>query len=78
MVDRGADTARERAARDRGAGDGVHPPGVLAFDQFPRRVVITDAIATGAPITTMVVVTIASLLGLTHVLRIDPARALEG
>lgn len=52
--------------------------GVLAFDQFPRRVVITDAIATGAPITTMVVVTIASLLGLTHVLRIDPARALEG
>ena len=28
--------------------------------------------------TTMLVVTLASLLGLRHVLRIDPARALEG
>ncbi len=52
--------------------------GVLLFPQFPRRVVITETIAVGAPIVTMVVVTLASVLGLNHVMRIDPALALEG
>jgi putative ABC transport system permease protein len=52
--------------------------GQLLFPQCPRRVVITDAIAVGAPIATMIVVTLASILGLSHVMRIDPARALEG
>jgi putative ABC transport system permease protein len=52
--------------------------GQLAYPQFPRRVVITDTIATVAPIATLVMVTLASMLGLRHVMRIDPARALEG
>ncbi len=52
--------------------------GALFYPQFPRRVLITDAISVTAPIATMVVVTLASILGLNHVMRIDPARALEG
>lgn len=50
----------------------------FAFPMFPRRVLITPAISMVAPIATMAVVTLASLLGLSHVMRIDPARALEG
>ncbi len=52
--------------------------GSIAFPMFPRRVLITPAITMLAPIVTMVVVTLASLLGLRHVMRIDPSRALEG
>ncbi len=52
--------------------------GELAFPAFPRRVLITPSISMLAPLATMTVVTLASLLGLGHVMRIDPARALEG
>ena len=52
--------------------------GELAFPSFPRRVVITPAIQLVASLATMVIVTLASALGLTHVMRIDPSRALEG
>ncbi len=52
--------------------------GQLAYPQFPRRVVITDTIALVAPLATIVMVTLASMLGLRHVMRIDPATALEG
>lgn len=52
--------------------------GAVAYARFPRRVVITPAIELTAPLITLLVVTLASLLGLRHVLRIDPARALEG
>jgi len=50
----------------------------FAFPLFPRRVLITPAISLMAPVATMLVVTLASLLGLSQVMRIDPARALEG
>ena len=52
--------------------------GELAFPLFPRRVVITEAISMVAPLATLSIVTLASLLGLGHVMRIDPALALEG
>lgn len=52
--------------------------GQLAYPQFPRRVVITDTIEMVAPVATFVMVTLASMLGLRHVMRIDPANALEG
>jgi putative ABC transport system permease protein len=52
--------------------------GQLAYPQFPRRVVITDTLTMVAPIATLMMVTLASMLGLRHVMRIDPARALEG
>jgi putative ABC transport system permease protein len=52
--------------------------GELAFPVFPRRVLLTPAISLAAPLATLVVVTLASVLGLSHVMRIDPARALEG
>ncbi|HSN30497.1 MAG TPA: ABC transporter permease [Kofleriaceae bacterium] len=52
--------------------------GEVAYPKFPRRVVLTDAIRLAVPLATMVMVTLASLLGLRHVLRIDPAKALEG
>jgi putative ABC transport system permease protein len=52
--------------------------GELAYASFPRRVVMTDTIRMVAPLLTFVVVTLASLLGVSHVMRIDPARALEG
>ncbi len=50
----------------------------FAFPMFPRRVLITETISLIAPLATMMVVTLASILGLSHVMRIDPARALEG
>lgn len=50
----------------------------IAFPMFPRRVLITPAISVIAPLATMVIVTLASMLGLNHVMRIDPALALEG
>jgi putative ABC transport system permease protein len=52
--------------------------GSYAYAAFPRRVVITPEIATLAPLVTLAVVTLASALGVSHVLRIDPSRALEG
>ena len=52
--------------------------GEFVFPMFPRRVLITETIAWVAPLATLVIVTLASLLGLSHVMRIDPARALEG
>lgn len=52
--------------------------GELAFPMFPRRVVITPMISMLAPLATFGIVTLASMLGLSHVMRIDPARALEG
>ena len=45
---------------------------------FPRRVLITPTISLIAPLATMAIVTLASILGLSHVMRIDPSRALEG
>ncbi len=52
--------------------------GELAYPAFPRRVVITETISLVAPLVTFVVVTLASMLGLTHVMRVDPSTALEG
>ena len=52
--------------------------GELAFPMFPRRVLITETISLVAPVATMGIVTLASILGLTHVMRIDPSTALEG
>lgn len=52
--------------------------GQLVFPSFPRRVVLTETITTLAPIATFAIVTLASALGVSHVLRVDPARALEG
>ncbi|MBK9072555.1 MAG: ABC transporter permease [Myxococcales bacterium] len=51
--------------------------GALAYPLFPRRVLITETITMVAPVATMILVTLASLLGLAHVMRIDPSRALE-
>ena len=39
---------------------------------------MTETISVVAPIATMGIVTLASILGLSHVLRIDPSIALEG
>ncbi|MBK7578876.1 MAG: ABC transporter permease [Myxococcales bacterium] len=52
--------------------------GELVFPLFPRRVLITSTIAWVAPLATFGVMTLASMLGLSHVMRIDPAQALEG
>jgi putative ABC transport system permease protein len=52
--------------------------GELVFPMFPRRVLITETISLVAPVATMGIVTLASILGLVHVMRIDPSRALEG
>lgn len=52
--------------------------GEFAYPMFPRRVLITSTILALTPVVTFTIVTLASLLGLTHVMRIDPARALEG
>ncbi|MBK8937946.1 MAG: ABC transporter permease [Polyangiaceae bacterium] len=52
--------------------------GQVAYPMFPRRVLITETISVVAPIVTFIVVTLSSLLGVSHVMRIDPARALEG
>ncbi|MCU0655268.1 MAG: ABC transporter permease [Polyangiaceae bacterium] len=51
--------------------------GAVVFPMFPRRVLLTDTITLVAPLATMAIVTLASALGLTHVMRIDPSRALE-
>jgi putative ABC transport system permease protein len=51
--------------------------GELFFPLFPRRVLITPTISLIAPLATLAIVTLASMLGLGHVMRIDPARALE-
>lgn len=52
--------------------------GQVAYPNFPRRVLITETISVVAPIATLVMVTLASIVGVRHVMRIDPARALEG
>jgi len=51
--------------------------GAYAFPLFPRRVLITSTISLVAPLATLAIVSLASVLGLSHVMRIDPARALE-
>ncbi|MCC6215797.1 MAG: ABC transporter permease [Polyangiaceae bacterium] len=52
--------------------------GEAVFPLFPRRVLLTPTLTWLAPLVTFGVVTVASVLGLRHVLRVDPARALEG
>ncbi len=52
--------------------------GQVAFPLFPRRVLLTETISTVAPLATMAVVTLASSVGLSYVLRIDPSTALDG
>ena len=52
--------------------------GEFVFPMFPRRVLITPNISMIAPLATMAIVTLASVLGLSHVMRIDPSTALEG
>ncbi len=52
--------------------------GHLAYPSFPRRVLITDTISMVAPLATMTIMSIASIVGLKHVMGIDPGRALEG
>jgi putative ABC transport system permease protein len=52
--------------------------GELLYPDVPARVLITETISLVAPLATMVIVTLASMLGLSHVMRIDPSRALEG
>jgi putative ABC transport system permease protein len=52
--------------------------GEIAYDAFPRRVLITPMIEVVAPLATLAIVTLASILGVNHVMRVDPARALEG
>ncbi len=52
--------------------------GTLFYGSFPRRVVITPAITMLAPLVTFVVVTLASVVGVSHVMRLDPAKALDG
>ncbi len=52
--------------------------GQAAYPVFPRRVLITETISFLAPVATFVVVTAASILGIVHVMRVDPGRALEG
>ncbi len=52
--------------------------GELLFPLFPRRVLITETISWVAPTATMGIVTLASVVGLIHVMRIDPSGALEG
>jgi putative ABC transport system permease protein len=52
--------------------------GEVVFPLFPRRVVVTETMSIVAPIATMGIVTFASILGLLHVMRIDPSSALEG
>lgn len=52
--------------------------GEVFYPLFPRRVVITEAIATATPVVTLMVVSLASLLALAHVMKVDPGRVLEG
>jgi putative ABC transport system permease protein len=52
--------------------------GQVFFPMFPRRVVLTPTIAWAAPVVTFGVMTLASVLGLVHVNKVDPGRALEG
>jgi putative ABC transport system permease protein len=52
--------------------------GNVAYPRFPRRVLITDEIAVAAPIITLLVATLASVVGVIHVMRVDSSSALEG
>jgi len=51
--------------------------GSVAFPLFARRIVLTASIEQAAPLLVLVVVTLASLLGVAHALRVDPSRVLE-
>jgi putative ABC transport system permease protein len=51
--------------------------GAAAFPHFARRVVLTPGIEQAAPILVMVVVSLASLLGVLKALRVDVSRVLE-
>ena len=48
--------------------------GQLAYPAFPRRVLITDTISAVAPIATLVIVSLASVVGVSHVMRIQLRR----
>ncbi len=52
--------------------------GVQAFPHFPRRVVLTEDTVMGVFALVLTISTVASILGIVHALRVDPARALEG
>ncbi len=52
--------------------------GVQAFPHFPRRVVLTPETILAVFALVLAISTVASLLGIAHALRVDPARALEG
>ena len=52
--------------------------GVQAFPHFPRRVVLTQDTILGVFALVLTISTVASILGIVHALRVDPARALEG
>ena len=52
--------------------------GVQAFPHFPRRVVLTQETILGVFALVLTISTLASLMGIAHALRVDPARALEG
>jgi putative ABC transport system permease protein len=52
--------------------------GQLVFPMFPRRVVITETISTCRADRDVGIVTWPACSALSHVMRVDPARALEG
>ena len=52
--------------------------GEVVYPLLPRRVLISPRVPLLAPVATFAIVSLASVLGLGHVMRIDPARALEG
>ncbi len=52
--------------------------GGIVFPIFPRRVVITPEIELLAPVAVFALTTLASALGASYALRVDPSRVLEG
>lgn len=52
--------------------------GAAAYPHFPRRVVLTPMMDVAAPTVILALTTLASLLGVWHVLRVDAGRVLEG
>jgi putative ABC transport system permease protein len=52
--------------------------GSVAYPYFPRRVVLTPTLDMAAPALIFLLTTLASLLGVWHVLRVDAGRVLEG
>jgi len=52
--------------------------GSQSFAHFPRLVVLTTTAIAGVGLLVLLVSTIGSLLGVSHALRVDPSKALEG